>query len=56
MLMIHSKRFDPRVRPLTPEVGELGVVTVAPPEMTVHVPVPGDGVFPPSVALVEQTV
>ena len=56
LLIIHSNMFSPKLRPVTPDVGELGVVTVAPPLITVHVPVPGEGVFPASVAVDEQTV
>ena len=56
LVIIHSNKFEPTLNPVTPEVGELGVVTVAPPERTVHAPEPGDGVLPASVAVVEQTV
>mgnify|MGYP001565941091 FL=1 len=38
--------------PVTPEVGEVGVVMVAVPENTVHKPVPGAGLFPAKVAVV----
>ena len=55
-VIVQTNVFAPSVSPVTPEVGELGVVTVALPAITVHAPVPGDGVFPASVALVEQTV
>ena len=53
--IVQTKLFAPTDSPVTPEVGELGVVTVALPAMTVHAPVPTAGVFPPSVAIVEQT-
>lgn len=39
-------------KPVTPEVGEEGVVIVAVPETTVHVPVPVVGVLPAKVAVV----
>ncbi len=55
-VIVQTNEFAPRANPVTPDVGELGVVTVAPPAITVHVPVPGDGVFPASVAVVEHTV
>src|SRR6266852_2793376 len=55
-VIVQTNEFAPRVNPVTPEVGELGVVTVAPPAITVHAPEPGDGVLPASVAVVEQTV
>jgi hypothetical protein len=38
-------------KPVTPEVGELGVVMVAVPETTVHAPVPTVGVLPAKVAV-----
>ena len=38
--------------PVTPDVGEVGVVMVAVPETTDHVPVPTVGVFPANVAVV----
>jgi len=55
-VIVHTNVFAPIVRPVTPEVGSLGVVTVELPAMTVHAPVPTVGVFPASVAVVEQTV
>jgi hypothetical protein len=39
-------------KPVTPEVGELGVVIVAVPETTVHNPVPVTGILPAKVAVV----
>ncbi|MDA3891468.1 MAG: hypothetical protein PF517_07350 [Salinivirgaceae bacterium] len=38
--------------PVTPDVGELGVVIVAEPDSTVHVPVPFVGELPAKVAVV----
>ena len=55
-VIVHTNVFAPTVKPVTPDVGELGVVTVALPAMTVHAPVPTVGVLPASVAVVEQTV
>ena len=56
LLIIHSNKFAPMANPVTPEVGSPGVVTVAPPLTTVHVPVPTVGVLPANVAVVAQTV
>ena len=50
--IVHLKVFVPKANPVTPEVGEVGVVTVAPPAITVHTPAPTVGVFPASVAVV----
>ena len=46
----------PKDSPVTPEVGEAGVVIVAPPAITVQAPVPTVAVFPAKVAVVPQTV
>lgn len=54
--IVHTKTFGPTDNPVTPEVGEDGVVTVAVPPMTVHAPVPVRGVFPANVAVVLHTV
>ena len=54
--IVHTNVFDPTIKPVTPEVGSVGVVTVADPVMTVHAPVPTVGELPASVAVVEQTV
>ena len=56
LLIVQTKVFDPTDNPVTPDVGSPGVVTVAVPAITVHAPVPTDGVFAASVAVVEQTV
>ena len=56
LLIVQTNVLVPTDNPVTPEVGELGVVTVALPAMTVHVPVPTVGVFPASVVVVAQTV
>ena len=55
--MVHTKVLVPTLNPVIPEVGEVGVVSVAEPTTTVHKPVPTVGVFPASVAIVVvQTV
>jgi hypothetical protein len=56
LLMVHWKTLAPTPRPVTPDVGEDGVVTVPVPETSVQRPVPVAGVFPASVAVVPQTV
>ena len=56
LLIVQTNVFAPTDNPVTPDVGELGVVTVALPAMTVHAPVPTVGVLPAKVADVEQTV
>ena len=54
--MVQRKVFTPTDNPVTPDVGEVGVVTVAPPARTVQAPVPITGVFPASVAVNAQTL
>lgn len=50
--IVHCSTAVPgTAKPVTPEVGELGLVMVAVPENTVHVPVPTTGVLPPKVAV-----
>ena len=56
LLIVQMKVFTPVVNPVTPLVGELGVVTVAVPAVTVHTPVPIIGVFAASVAVALQIV
>ena len=56
LVIIHSNMLSPTLSPVTPEVGEVGLVIVGLPLSTDHVPEPGDGVFPARVAVVEQTV
>ena len=55
---VHLKVDEaPAVNPVTPEVGEAGVVIAPVPAILVHVPEPGlVGVLPASVAVVAQTV
>jgi len=54
--IVQTNVFVPTLNPVIPEVGEEGVVTVAPPTVTVQTPVPLVGVFPASVAAVAQRV
>ena len=54
--IVHWKVLEPIARPVTPDVGEDGVVTVPVPLIKVHVPVPVVGVFAASVAVVPQIV
>ena len=56
LLIVHTKVFTPGVKPVTPLVGEVGVVTVAVPAVTVQNPVPITGVFAAKVAVGEQIV
>ena len=55
MLIVHSKTLGPTVNPVTPEVGEPGVVIVPEPLISVQVPVPVVGVLPAKLAVVAQT-
>ena len=54
--IVHRKVFAPTPIAVKPEVGDVGVVIVAVPEINVHIPVPVVGVFPASVAVVAQIV
>jgi hypothetical protein len=54
LLIVHRSVFVPIPIPVTPEVGEEGVVMVAVPEITDQAPVPAAGIFPASVAPGEQ--
>ena len=56
LVIVHTKVFTPVLKPVTPEVGDVGVVTVAVPAVTVHAPIPVVGVFAASVAVAEQIV
>ena len=46
----------PKLNPVTPDVGDVGVVTTPVPATTVQNPVPTVGAFPPSVAVVVHTI
>ena len=56
LVIVHTKVFTPVVKPVTPLVGDVGVVTVAVPTVTVHAPVPTVGVFAAIVAVGLQIV
>ena len=56
LLIVHTKVFTPVVNPVTPLVGEAGIVTTPVPAVTVHAPVPTTGVFAASVAVSAQIV
>jgi hypothetical protein len=54
--IVQRNVFGPTPRPVTADVGELGVVIVPDPLISVHTPVPTVGVFPASVAFGAQNV
>ena len=56
LLIVQVKVFTPVVNPVTPDVGLVGVVTVAVPAVTVHAPVPTAGAFAANVAVAEHIV
>lgn len=56
LLIVHWNTFTPIPNPVTPEVGKDGVVTVAGPLMTVHMPAPTAGVLPARAAVEVHTV
>jgi len=56
LVLVQRNVFAPTARFVTPLVGEAGVVTVAPPAITVHAPVPVEIVLPANVAVVAQTL
>jgi hypothetical protein len=56
LLIVQTKVFVPTVRPVIPEFADVGFVTIAGPVITVHMPVPIEGVLPFSVEDEEQIV
>ena len=56
LLIVQRKTEVPANKPVIPDKGLEGVVTLPLPEIFVHVPVPTEGVLPASVALLEQMV
>ena len=56
LLIVQIKVFTPVVNPVTPDVGEPGVVTVAVPAVTVQTPVPITGVLAAKVDVAIQIV
>jgi hypothetical protein len=53
--IVHLKVFAPTPSPVSPEVGDEGVVMVPVPEINAHNPVPTPGAFPARVVVVAQT-
>lgn len=56
LLIVQRKALAPTPKPVTPDVGELGVVIVPVPLTNVQAPVPTVAVLPAKVAVVAQTV
>ena len=56
LVIVHTKVFTPVVKPVTPLVGNVGVVTVAVPAVTVQSPVPTTGALAAKVAVAEHIV
>ena len=56
LLIVQVKVFTPVVKPVTPDVGLVGLVTVAVPAVTVQSPVPTIGALAAKVAVGEQIV
>ena len=55
-VIVHTNVLTPVVKPVTPELGSVGSVTVAVPVLNVQIPVPTIGVFAANVAFGEQMV
>ena len=56
LVMVHTKVFTPVVKPVTPLLGSLAVVTTPVPAITVQAPVPTTGVLAAKVAVGAQIV
>ena len=56
LLVVQTNVFTPFDNPVTPDVGEPGVVSEALPVMTLQTPVPAVGALPARVAVGPQTV
>ena len=56
LLIVHTNVFTPVVKLVTPDVGDVGVVTTPVPAVTVHRPVPTVGALAAKVAVAEQIV
>ena len=56
LVIVHTNVLTPVVKPVTPLAGDVGVVTVAVPAVTVHAPVPTVGAFAAKVAVAEHIV
>ena len=54
--IVQRNVLDPKLNPVTPDVGELGVVIVALPVITVQTPVPTIGILAARVAVVVHKV
>ena len=54
--IVHCKTFTPGFNAVKPVLNKFGEVMVAPPDTTLHVPVPTAGLFPFKVATVAHTV
>ena len=55
--IVHRRVAEaPITKPVTPEVGEAGVVIVATPAITVQMPVPTAGALPERVVIVELQI
>ena len=55
LVMVQRKVFEPIPNPETPEAGFVALVIVPEPPTNDHIPVPTEGEFPASVAVVAQT-
>ena len=53
--IVHINTFGPTPRPVTPDVGDVGLVIVPAPLTNVQVPVPTIGVFPANVVELLQS-